>query len=274
MLLLLKLQLLVQCVQVSTFGHWPHIYCTMITLYLMPESPPCRAVQMTAAQIGLEMKLNHLDLLLGEQLTANFASVNPHQKVPTIVIDTDKKNKGEEGKEKEDALQGDDGEKFILWESRAIITFLVDYYSPGNSLYPTNPLERARVDHMLHFDCATLYIHLSRFLSPLLVTKPTDPVEEQLFYRSLDLLDKSFLKDNPFAAGNSLTVADISLLASLSFAEAYELDFSPWPNVQQWMSRVKASINNYSLINDEAMDRFTQYMHLKKQAVKSEPVSK
>ena len=241
----------------------------MITLYLMPESPPCRAVQMTAAQIGLELKLNHLDLSLGQHLTADFASVNPHQVVPTIVVSKDKDHNQDTqvgAGEKEAADDGNE-EKFVLWESRAILCFLVDHFSPGHPLYPQEPLKRARVDQLLYFDCATLYLRLSRFLSPILVGKPTDPVEEQLFYHAMDLFDKSFLEESPFAAGDSLTIADISLLASLSFGEAFQLDFSPWPQVQQWMTRVKASIKNYTLINDEPMARFTQYMQLKKQAL-------
>lgn len=240
----------------------------MITLYLMPESPPCRAVQMAAAQMNVDLQLNHLDLSLGEHLTQKFASVNPYQVVPTIVVDTNNSDIN-----RDTGTIGEKHDKFTLWESRAILKFLVDYIHPGHSLYPSDIVERAKVDHLLYFDCTTLYSSLSKFLSPVLEGKPCDPVQEQLFYHAMDLFDKCFLTNSSYVTGNSLTIADISIIASLSFAEAYELDFSPWPRVQEWIELTKTSINNYKLINAEPMVRFTDYMRQKKKALlKKEPV--
>lgn len=40
--------------------------------YYMPLSPPCRAVQMTASALGINLNLKYLDLFKGEQMNPEF----------------------------------------------------------------------------------------------------------------------------------------------------------------------------------------------------------
>lgn len=57
-----------------------------------------------------------------------------------------------------------------------------------------------------------------------------------------------------------ITLADISILASLSFAEACCFDFSSYPAIDSWLGKVKGQIPCYDKVNKEAMERFTAYM--------------
>ena len=57
-----------------------------IDLYFMPESPPCRAVQMVAAHLSIPLNLKYLDLSIGQHYTdEEFIRLNPQRVVPTIV---------------------------------------------------------------------------------------------------------------------------------------------------------------------------------------------
>lgn len=104
---------------------------------------------------------------------------------------------------------------------------------------------------------------------PILSSKTLEPEKEVPFKEALVLLDKS-LSGNQFVCGNHLTVADISLLASLSFAEAAEYDFtSGFPKIKEWLHRLKAELPYYAQVNDEPMNRFTGYLRMKKLAAEA-----
>lgn len=47
-----------------------------LDLYYIPGSAPCRAVQMTAAAIGVELNLKLTNLQAGEHLTPEYLKVN------------------------------------------------------------------------------------------------------------------------------------------------------------------------------------------------------
>lgn len=69
-----------------------------------------------------------------EQLQPYFVKLNPQHVVPTLK----------------------DGD-FVMWESRAIATYLADAKCPGNTLYPSDLEKRAIIDQRLYFDAGTFY---------------------------------------------------------------------------------------------------------------------
>lgn len=70
----------------------------------------------------------------GEQNTPDFLKLNPLHQVPV--------------------LKDDD---FVLTEGCAILSYLVNKFSPGSSLYPVDPQKRARIDQRLYYDATVVF---------------------------------------------------------------------------------------------------------------------
>jgi glutathione S-transferase len=203
-----------------------------IDLYLMRLSPPCRAVQMVAKQLNIDLNLKQLNLRNGEHLTPEFLKINPAHTVPTIV---------------------DDG--FALWESRAIIQYLCNKYAPDSDLYPKDPKERAKVDRMLNFDMSSFAIIREAIIYKLF--RGIEPTEEkvQAVKNNLKLLD-TLIGDNKYVAGTHLTIADLSFLASSSIFTVTDYDLSDYPNVKEWLERLETELPYFDEINGKLKEEF------------------
>jgi len=53
-------------------------------------------------------------------------------------------------------------------------------------------------------------------------------------------------------AGNHLTIADLSILASLSFPEyIVDYDYSEWKNVSEWLNKIQNELPYHKEVNEE-----------------------
>nr|AMV75312.1 glutathione S-transferases [Panonychus citri] len=204
-------------------------------LYSMAESPPCRSVLMVIDYLGVRVNLINVDLSKGQHLEPSFLKLNPFHLIPTLV----------------------DGD-LILWESRAIIKYIVDKYSPDNQLYPKDVEKRAKIDQWLYQEMGT-YNLLSGFMRPVFSGSKPDVTGKEKFMDSMKLID-NHLEENNYLANNNLTIADISFIGSLSYAEACSVDLSSFKKIVSWMDRVKNELTNYNQINSSAMVNLTNYM--------------
>ncbi|XP_055551692.1 glutathione S-transferase 1 isoform X1 [Wyeomyia smithii] len=185
--------------------------------YYLPGSAPCRAVQMTAAAVGVELNLKLTNLMAGEHLKPEFIKLNPQHCVPTLV---------------------DNG--FSLWESRAIMIFLVDAYGKDDKLYPKEPEKRAVVNQRLYFDMGTLYQRFGDYYYPQIFEGvPANAENYKKIGEALGFLDIFLNNQNFIAGGDSLTLADLSVLASLTTFEVAGYDFSAYKNVQSWYEMIQ-----------------------------------
>jgi len=201
-----------------------------IDLYYMPISAPCRSVIMACKELNIELNLKPLNLMAKEQLTPEFLKINPQHCIPTL-----------------------DDNGFVLWESRAILTYLVNKYSPGHSLYPSDPQQRALVDRYLNFDIGTLYPAIGATIYPtLLHGKEIDPEKVAELNLKLAFLE-GFIGNNKYLVGNTLTLGDLTVYASLTMLEIFDHDLSTFPNISGWLLRMRqlpydAKINREAVV--------------------------
>ncbi|CAH0678045.1 unnamed protein product [Spodoptera exigua] len=107
----------------------------VLTLYKIDASPPVRSVFMAIEALDLEnVQMVDVNLFEGEHLREEYLKVNPQHTVP-MLADND----------------------FYIWDSHAIVTYLVTKYGKNDDLYPADPEKRAIIDQRLHFDSGILF---------------------------------------------------------------------------------------------------------------------
>ncbi|KAF7283999.1 glutathione S-transferase 1-like [Rhynchophorus ferrugineus] len=201
-----------------------------VTLYHFAPSGPSRAALLVAKAIGLDVDIEVINLFKKEQFNEDFVKVNPQHTVPTLV----------------------DGD-FVVWDSHAIGPYLASVYGKDPSFYPKDPKERAVIDQRLYFDCGTLYPRIRAICFPVLFLGEDQILDEhkQPLEEALGFLDV-FLEGNDFVTGSKLTVADCSLIASVTSIMAIGWDISPYGNVKNWVARCALAIPGYTEANQGA----------------------
>lgn len=183
--------------------------------YYLPGSAPCRSVLMTAKAVDVQLNLRTLDLMSGEQMKPEFLKINPQHTIPTLV---------------------DNG--FALWESRAILGYLVDRYGKDDALYPKDAKKRAVVNQRLYFDMGILYQRFSDYYYPQIwQNAAADPEKFKKMEEGLGFLNE-FLAGQTYVAGDNMTIADLSMLATISTYELAGYDFKDLQNIGKWYSRI------------------------------------
>ncbi|KAH9393190.1 Glutathione S-transferase, N-terminal domain [Tyrophagus putrescentiae] len=200
-------------------------------LYYNVLSPPARAVAVLVKHLQLKsVNFIEVDVHSGYLKTPEFLKLNPRHTIPTIV---------------------DHG--FALFESRAILAYLVNKYAPGSSLYPNDPVSRAKVDKVLFFDAAGFFPSLKDVLlskyrhevepSPEAIAELTDKVS----------VLETLLESEPFLAGNQLTIADLSVGASYLFLQALKLSSS---KLDDWYGRIGLEVPVFAEMSAQAVEIF------------------
>lgn len=154
----------------------------------------------------------------------------------------------------------DDG--FSLWESRAILLYLVEKYDADGTLYPKCPQARAVVHQRLCFDLGTLYPRFGEYFYPQIFGKqPADPEKLTKIHDALDFLN-TFLDGQAYVAGPEITVADYAIFTTVLTFETASIDIEKHENVAKWFAACKDTIGQ-SEIADENVKAFRGFMDTK-----------
>jgi glutathione S-transferase len=194
-------------------------------LFHDPASTTSRAVTLFAAEAGIALDLVYVGLAQGEHHATDFAALNPNRQVPVL---------------------DDDG--FVLTESAAILRYLAD--QAGSPAYPVDRRARAIVDARLDwFNTGFARDAAYGLVYPALIPdlRPTQPeAAAQLAHMArqktetwLSVLDRHWIGDHRFAAGDRLTIADYLGAAYVSLLEIVGFDLTPYPSVVRWMAAMR-----------------------------------
>ena len=183
------------------------------------QSGNCLKVKYTADHLGLAYAWVPIDTTKGETRTADYLRLNPQGQVPTIELD--------------------DGRS--LGQSNAIIRYL----ARDSALLPADPFAQAKVDELLFWEQYSheAYIAVCRYLM-FYLGKPkaaregwrVERGEKALAYMNERLQGRSYF------VGDTLTIADISLLAYTRLAGQGGFDLDPHANLRAWIERCEKAL--------------------------------
>src|SRR3954468_15836356 len=145
-----------------------------------------------------------------------------------------------------------------LGESCAIMQYLCNKHGLDR-FYPTEPGERAMVDNAMFYLIGTFYPLLTRATYPALgfgqypgevgTSEADDAMKakaqqdaEAALAEPLDVYRTFFLGDKPFIGGDTPSIADIRLAATLEFLRAIDYAFPDWAD--EYMSRMEETLGN------------------------------
>ena len=195
-------------------------------LYDGGRAPNPRRVRVFLAEKGITVPTEQVDLGKLEQRSDAFSAINPIQRVPALVLD--------------------DGT--VITESIAICRYF-EALHPEPPLFGRGPLETALVEMWQR------RVELHLFLPVSMVFQHTHPamkimVDPQVaawgeankprVTHFLQLLDGE-LKNRPYVAGKTYTVADITAMCAVDFMRVTKLTVpDDLANVKRWHAEVSA----------------------------------
>ena len=205
----------------------------MLTLYDYLPSQNAWKVRQLLAHLDLPYRSEQIAIFDGAGQRPEFLRISPTGTVPV--------------------LQLDDGR--ALAESNAILAFLAD----GTRFLPNEPYARARVHQWLSFEQErvestigalrhwTLTGKIAR-RSPELVAMKRDAGQ-----RALAILDAQ-LAQRAFVAGDTYTIADISVFAYAAHAAEGGFDLAPHRHLRAWIERMRAQPGFLDVTHAYAID--------------------
>jgi glutathione S-transferase len=145
-----------------------------------------------------------------------------------------------------------------LWESCAIMQYLCNKHGL-DQFYPTDPAQRAMIDSAMFYLVGTFYPLVTRATYPALgfpqypgevgTSAADDAMKaqaqqdaEKALAEPLDVYRAFFLDGKPFIGGDSPSIADIRLAATLEFLEAIDYDLPGW--AREYMERMESSLGD------------------------------
>jgi len=195
-----------------------------LKLHVFPLSPRAFKVMWAANHLDVAFEPVLVDFAKGDHRTPEFTILNPNMRMPVL----------------------EDGD-FVLWESNAIVQYLASL-KPEANLQPADTKARLGVEKWqfwdsAHWDPACAIFAFENYVKALFGRG--EPSESEIA-RGNELIERlapvlnSQLQKHRYVAGDSLTVADISLGAMNYIAEQAKFPLEPYRGIQRWTADLKS----------------------------------
>jgi glutathione S-transferase len=193
----------------------------VLTIYHAPRSRSLRVVWL-AEELGLPYRLHTLEMFSDAMKAPDYLRIHPLGKVPAI-----------------------DDEGFVLWETTAILSYLIGRYSDGSLLPPRETQDGARALQWMEFGENSLTVIMGE------IAAHSGPIPEK--WRVPALVDRGraiapnlvaiveeALGGGPYVLGERFSAADIMLGFGLGIARYLEFVSDATPRTRDYLERLTA----------------------------------
>jgi GSH-dependent disulfide-bond oxidoreductase len=210
-------------------ARWPAKNPNIIQLYSLP-TPNGIKVSAALEETGLTYEPHLVSFSTNDQLTPEFLSLNPNNKIPAIIDPN-----------------GPGGKPLPLWESGAILVYLAD---KSGKLMPADPAERYETLQWLMFQMGGIgpmfgqFGFFQKFGGKDMADKLPWTRYRDESRRLLGVLDRR-LQGREFIMGDTYTIADIAtwpwLRTMTGFYEGAEImGMENFPEASRWLAACAA----------------------------------
>ena len=192
---------------------------TALTIYGDSISGNCLKIKFVCDRLGIPYRWVETSVLKAETRTPEFMKLNPAGQVPVVAWP--------------------DGR--TLAQSNAIVFHLAE----GSDLIPGDAFARAQMLQWMFWEQYSheTVIAVRRFHKTYL-KKPEPEIDPNLMPRGERVLTvmNDHLATRPYFVGETLTLADIALVAYTRWAGEGGFDLARYPHIQTWIRRVEKDL--------------------------------
>lgn len=193
----------------------------MLKIYGNRNSGNANKVEYTAILLGMDYEYRDIDFQK-DLKTEWYMKIHPAGKIPAI-----------------------DDSGFVLFESGAICRYFCE--KKESDLYPKDLKQRAVIDQWIDFSVQ----HVGTAMGKVAYAKVFGPMRglpvdenslkegKEFLERFLPIVDKQLGK-HKFLASDKMTLADITLLSVLEYAEKTQYDLSMYKSISAWRNKLMA----------------------------------
>ncbi|MEL7428689.1 MAG: glutathione binding-like protein [Pseudomonadota bacterium] len=205
---------------------WPPRHSDRIQLYSLP-TPNGIKVSAMLEETGLPYEAHLVDFGSNDQMSPEFLSLNPNNKIPAIIDPN-----------------GNDGAVVSLWESGAILVYLAD---KTGMLLPREGEARYTVLQWLMFQMGGAgpifgqFGFFHKFAGSEIEDKRPYERYQNETKRLLNVIEQQ-LRKTPYIAGNDYSIADVALWPWIKtlggfYDAAVELELDAFPAIGEWLKK-------------------------------------
>ncbi|WP_346907856.1 glutathione S-transferase [uncultured Roseibium sp.] len=195
-------------------------------LYRNPKSGHCHRVELMMAFLGLPYETIDLDMANGAHKAPGYLKLHPFGKVPAI-----------------------DDNGTILWDSNAILVYLVKRYGADTGWLPEDPVKASEVQRWMSVAAGEIAPGPAAARLVHVFGAKLDHAAAVARAHALFKVMESILEHSAYLAGNAITLADVAGYSYIAHAPEGGVSLEPYPAIRAWLERIEDQPNFVSMVS-------------------------